>query len=53
METEDREDAKIISMQVHFRGGRSSIDLTAYPDLNIFFEDLAAVYRAKILISAR
>ncbi|KAJ7281474.1 hypothetical protein C8J57DRAFT_1297739 [Mycena rebaudengoi] len=37
---------------VHFRGGRSSIDLTAYPDLNIFFEDLAAVYRAEIKILA-
>ncbi|KAJ7623181.1 hypothetical protein FB45DRAFT_924806 [Roridomyces roridus] len=33
---------------VHFRGGRSSIDLAAYPNLDDFFEDLAAVYRAEI-----
>ena len=33
---------------VHFRGGRSSIDLTAYPNLDEFFEDLAAAYRAEI-----
>ncbi|KAJ7654399.1 hypothetical protein DFH06DRAFT_513340 [Mycena polygramma] len=37
---------------VHFRGGRSSIDLTAYPNLDDFFEDLAAVYRAEIKILA-
>jgi len=33
---------------VHFRGGRAGIDLDAYPDLDRFFEDLAAVYRAEI-----
>ncbi len=30
---------------VHFRGGRKGIDITAYPDLDEFFEDLAQVYR--------
>jgi 5-methyltetrahydropteroyltriglutamate--homocysteine methyltransferase len=33
---------------VHFRGGRAAIDLDAYPDLDVFFEDLAACYRAEI-----
>jgi methionine synthase II (cobalamin-independent) len=33
---------------VHFRGGRAAIDLEAYPDLEPFFEDLAACYRAEI-----
>jgi 5-methyltetrahydropteroyltriglutamate--homocysteine methyltransferase len=33
---------------VHFRGGRAGIDLDAYPDLELFFADLAAVYRAEI-----
>ncbi|KAK7025256.1 meth-synt-2 domain-containing protein [Favolaschia claudopus] len=33
---------------VHFRGGRSSIDLAAYPNLDEFFDDLAAAYRAEI-----
>ncbi len=33
---------------VHFRGGRESIDRTAYPDLDAFFADLAAAYRAEI-----
>jgi 5-methyltetrahydropteroyltriglutamate--homocysteine methyltransferase len=33
---------------VHFRGGRAGIDLTAYPDLEVFFDDLAACYRAEI-----
>ncbi|KIY44208.1 UROD/MetE-like protein [Fistulina hepatica ATCC 64428] len=33
---------------VHFRGGRASIDITAYPDLDLFFDDLAQVYRAEI-----
>jgi len=33
---------------VHFRGGRAAIDLGAYPDLEPFFEDLAACYRAEI-----
>jgi 5-methyltetrahydropteroyltriglutamate--homocysteine methyltransferase len=34
--------------QVHFRGGRASIDIKAYPELDIFFEDLAAAYRKEI-----
>jgi len=33
---------------VHFRGGRAAIDLDAYPDLEQFFTDLAACYRAEI-----
>ena len=33
---------------MHFRGGRKGIDIQAYPDLDEFFEDLAACYRAEI-----
>jgi 5-methyltetrahydropteroyltriglutamate--homocysteine methyltransferase len=33
---------------VHFRGGRAAIDIGAYPDLEEFFRDLAACYRAEI-----
>lgn len=33
---------------VHFRGGRESIDSTAYPDLEPFFADLARVYQEEI-----
>jgi 5-methyltetrahydropteroyltriglutamate--homocysteine methyltransferase len=33
---------------VHFRGGRAAIDITTYPDLEVFFDDLAACYRAEI-----
>jgi 5-methyltetrahydropteroyltriglutamate--homocysteine methyltransferase len=33
---------------VHFRGGRAGIDIEAYPDLEGFFADLAACYRAEI-----
>jgi 5-methyltetrahydropteroyltriglutamate--homocysteine methyltransferase len=33
---------------VHFRGGRAGIDIHAYPDLEEFFTDLSAVYRAEI-----
>jgi 5-methyltetrahydropteroyltriglutamate--homocysteine methyltransferase len=33
---------------VHFRGGRAGIDIDAYPDLEVFFDDLAACYRAEI-----
>jgi 5-methyltetrahydropteroyltriglutamate--homocysteine methyltransferase len=32
----------------HFRGGRAGIDITSYPDLDVFFEDLAQVYRDEI-----
>jgi 5-methyltetrahydropteroyltriglutamate--homocysteine methyltransferase len=32
----------------HCRGGRAAIDRAAYPDLDGFFEDLAAAYRAEI-----
>lgn len=33
---------------VHFRGGRVAIDIESYPDLDDFFADLAAAYRAEI-----
>jgi 5-methyltetrahydropteroyltriglutamate--homocysteine methyltransferase len=33
---------------VHFRGGRDAIDAKAYPDMDAFYDDLAAVYRAEI-----
>ena len=33
---------------VHFRGGRASIDIESYPDLDPFFEDLAQCYRDEI-----
>jgi len=33
---------------VHFRGGREAIDARAYPQMEAFYDDLAAVYRAEI-----
>jgi 5-methyltetrahydropteroyltriglutamate--homocysteine methyltransferase len=33
---------------VHFRGGRAAIDIDAYPDLELFFHDLAECYRDEI-----
>ena len=33
---------------LHFRGGRDAIDRDAYPDLERFYADLAAAYRAEI-----
>lgn len=33
---------------VHFRGGRKSIDINSYPDMDEFFHDLAAAYRQEI-----
>ena len=33
---------------VHFRGGREAIDAGAYPQMDAFYDDLAAVYRAEI-----
>ncbi len=33
---------------VHFRGGRAGIDINAYPDLEVFFADLAVCYQAEI-----
>lgn len=33
---------------LHFRGGRDAIDATAYPNLDDFYADLAAAYRAEI-----
>ncbi len=33
---------------LHFRGGREAIDKALYPDLETFYADLAAAYRAEI-----
>jgi 5-methyltetrahydropteroyltriglutamate--homocysteine methyltransferase len=33
---------------VHFRGGRAAIDGQAYPRMEAFYDDLAAIYRAEI-----
>ncbi|KAB7727645.1 5-methyltetrahydropteroyltriglutamate--homocysteine S-methyltransferase [Rudanella paleaurantiibacter] len=33
---------------IHFRGGRKSIDIQSYPDMDEFFADLAAAYRQEI-----
>jgi len=33
---------------VHFRGGRAAIDIDSYPDLDLFFTDLAQCYRDEI-----
>ena len=33
---------------VHFRGGRNAISKDAYPDMDGFFEDLAACYRKEL-----
>jgi len=33
---------------LHFRGGREAISREAYPDLEVFFRDVAAAYRAEI-----
>ena len=37
---------------VHFRGGRDAIDARAYPQMEQFYDDLAAVYRAEIRVLA-
>ncbi len=33
---------------VHFRGGRKSIDINSYPDMDLFFHDLSNCYKAEI-----
>jgi 5-methyltetrahydropteroyltriglutamate--homocysteine methyltransferase len=33
---------------LHFRGGRGAISSEAYPDLDAFYEDVAAAYRAEL-----
>ncbi|HEY4324046.1 MAG TPA: 5-methyltetrahydropteroyltriglutamate--homocysteine S-methyltransferase [Mucilaginibacter sp.] len=33
---------------VHFRGGRKSIDINSYPDMDEFFHDLSKCYKAEI-----
>jgi 5-methyltetrahydropteroyltriglutamate--homocysteine methyltransferase len=37
---------------LHFRGGRGGISQQAYPDLEQFYEDVAAAYRAEIKMLA-
>jgi 5-methyltetrahydropteroyltriglutamate--homocysteine methyltransferase len=32
----------------HFRGGRAGIDIESYPDLDLFFDDLARCYRDEL-----
>ena len=34
---------------LHFRGGRGGVDRAAYPDMEEFFADVIAVYRAEIM----
>jgi 5-methyltetrahydropteroyltriglutamate--homocysteine methyltransferase len=34
--------------RMHFHGGRRSVSTQAYPDIEEFFDDIAAVYRAEI-----
>jgi 5-methyltetrahydropteroyltriglutamate--homocysteine methyltransferase len=33
---------------LHFRGGRASIDIESYPEMDDFFDDLAAVYQQEL-----
>jgi 5-methyltetrahydropteroyltriglutamate--homocysteine methyltransferase len=33
---------------MHFRGGRDAVDRAAYPDMEIFWADLTAAYRAEV-----
>ncbi len=33
---------------LHFRGGRAAISEEAYPDLDVFFDDVAAAYREEL-----
>ena len=34
---------------LHFRGGRGGVDAAVYPDMDEFFADLVAVYRAEVM----
>jgi 5-methyltetrahydropteroyltriglutamate--homocysteine methyltransferase len=34
--------------RMHFHGGRQSVSTQAYPDIEQFFDDIAAIYRAEI-----
>ena len=38
---------------LHFRGGRDAISTAAYPDLEEFFEDVSAAYRAELAALGR
>jgi 5-methyltetrahydropteroyltriglutamate--homocysteine methyltransferase len=33
---------------LHFRGGRDAIDRAAYPDMDLFYDDLARVFREEV-----
>ena len=37
---------------LHFRGGRGGVDAATYPDMESFFDDLVAVWRAELLALA-
>jgi 5-methyltetrahydropteroyltriglutamate--homocysteine methyltransferase len=34
--------------RLHFHGGRTAVSTAAYPDIDVFFSDVAAVYQAEI-----
>lgn len=34
--------------RIHFHGGRAAVDRTLYPDLDAFWADIVAIYRAEI-----
>ncbi len=34
---------------LHFRGGRGGVDAAVYPDMDKFFEDIIAVYKAEVM----
>jgi 5-methyltetrahydropteroyltriglutamate--homocysteine methyltransferase len=34
--------------RIHFHGGRAAVDRAAYPDLDAFWADIVAIYRAEI-----
>ena len=34
--------------RLHFHGGRKAVSTAAYPDIEVFFDDLVAIYRAEI-----
>jgi len=44
----DAEDDDPSPAVLHFRGGRRSISKEVYPDLDVFFEDLAKTYRKAV-----
>lgn len=34
---------------LHFRGGRGGVDGTAYPDMEVFFDEVSAIWREEIM----